>query len=610
MAVNMYIGARYVPLLDGAWDSSQEYDPLVVVTYRGNSYTSKKAVPAGTSITNEEYWLKTGDYNAQVARLSQTVENYTNKLAEETQARIDGDEALAVRVDSTALSVNQRVTSLSNQFGELEHETELKLAEQDQDINAYAAQQRAAMDAFQNSTNAMISEALAQNASPTIVDSVDDMTNPSIIYLLSTNSHLYNYVGNEFVDSGIVYGGTPVNALVGKGTLPENTDLNNILDNGWYGLVSGRTYVNSPISSGTLICFNWGTITQQFLYKYIANDNGAMYSRRHSNAGWSEWIYRTDAIKSAVLDLQQYGYNVVSYQSGGISDTLAARPSQTAGYVLIDNFSDATKFPMADKTGALTLLKLGAPSAGGNKTLSFIHAVQLRQIIGNVASDGSVTWAGLKGGKYTTLKAAFFGDSIVAGRDGSAPAGTHVPNTLSRIVEAATGCQVDNYGIGSQGWVSAGSDGKTAYEEITQTDLTGYDYVFMMYGLNDSSASLGSYTDPVTASTIMGKLNKTVQYLAENYPTIGIVIISPSLTKRGSFPTWSKEWRRAGGWNQNEMNQQYKSYCDMYGIHYIDGTKGFSAYNVESLIGDYVHPTEQGYKILGNYIAAQLSSLL
>lgn len=63
---NVYVGARYVPIFDGEWDNKKEYEPLVIVSYNGNSYTSKTYVPIGVDINDDKYWGLTGNYNAQV----------------------------------------------------------------------------------------------------------------------------------------------------------------------------------------------------------------------------------------------------------------------------------------------------------------------------------------------------------------------------------------------------------------------------------------------------------------------------------------------------------------------------------------------------------------
>ena len=75
MSVREYIGARYVPLFIGDWDDTVTYEPLSIVQYQGDSYTSRQYVPAGIEITNETYWACTGNYNAQVDAYRQEVSN-------------------------------------------------------------------------------------------------------------------------------------------------------------------------------------------------------------------------------------------------------------------------------------------------------------------------------------------------------------------------------------------------------------------------------------------------------------------------------------------------------------------------------------------------------
>lgn len=73
MATRQYIGARYVPKFatPTEWNSALSYESLTIVTHLGNSFTSKKPVPAGVDIANTEYWANTGNYNAQVEEYRQ-----------------------------------------------------------------------------------------------------------------------------------------------------------------------------------------------------------------------------------------------------------------------------------------------------------------------------------------------------------------------------------------------------------------------------------------------------------------------------------------------------------------------------------------------------------
>ena len=69
-----YVGARYVPKIVGEWNKALQYEALSVVTYMGNSFTSKVPVPANVEIKNTDYWVNTANYNAQVAEYKQIVE--------------------------------------------------------------------------------------------------------------------------------------------------------------------------------------------------------------------------------------------------------------------------------------------------------------------------------------------------------------------------------------------------------------------------------------------------------------------------------------------------------------------------------------------------------
>lgn len=83
---NVYIGARYVPLVMGAWSATVNYEPLSIVTFEGNSYTSKTFVPAGTPVSNKTYWAATGNYNAQVELYRQEVQQISENVANQLEA--------------------------------------------------------------------------------------------------------------------------------------------------------------------------------------------------------------------------------------------------------------------------------------------------------------------------------------------------------------------------------------------------------------------------------------------------------------------------------------------------------------------------------------------
>lgn len=99
--VNRYVGARYVPVFADPveWDNTRTYEPLTIVTRNGASYTSKQAVPVGTDITNDDYWVATGNYNAQVEAYRQEVQAFDTRITDNATA-IEAEESARIAEDN------------------------------------------------------------------------------------------------------------------------------------------------------------------------------------------------------------------------------------------------------------------------------------------------------------------------------------------------------------------------------------------------------------------------------------------------------------------------------------------------------------------------------
>lgn len=115
-----YTGMRYVPIIgrrgesSAAWDNSAPYEPLTIVIYNNESYTSRQYVPAGVAITNTDYWVKTGAYNAQIVALQDalpiaqfdsenTVKDYIDELGSFLPASdFDNDNTVKAYIDGVA----------------------------------------------------------------------------------------------------------------------------------------------------------------------------------------------------------------------------------------------------------------------------------------------------------------------------------------------------------------------------------------------------------------------------------------------------------------------------------------------------------------------------
>src|SRR5699024_4620452 len=101
---NVYVGHRYVPKIFGEWDKQNEYEGLSIVTHQGTSYTSKKRVPVGIDILNEEFWVVTGNYDAQIEYYRDEVRKLKGYTKDEFE-RVD-DEFKNVKDDIISIKNN------------------------------------------------------------------------------------------------------------------------------------------------------------------------------------------------------------------------------------------------------------------------------------------------------------------------------------------------------------------------------------------------------------------------------------------------------------------------------------------------------------------------
>lgn len=78
--MRQYIGARYMPKFMGNYDATTEYEALSVVDNgMGTTYVSNKPVPAGTPLSDTDYWAVYGASNGAIINLQNQI-NDINKF--------------------------------------------------------------------------------------------------------------------------------------------------------------------------------------------------------------------------------------------------------------------------------------------------------------------------------------------------------------------------------------------------------------------------------------------------------------------------------------------------------------------------------------------------
>lgn len=114
MAMHTYIGARYVPRFVGAYDATQSYEAMDVVDNgSGTSYIAKVPTPAGTPLTDTDYWFMYGASSGAIVALQNDMITAQNDIL-----TLQGDvTSLDNRVDYLE-GQNRRVITISDSYGE------------------------------------------------------------------------------------------------------------------------------------------------------------------------------------------------------------------------------------------------------------------------------------------------------------------------------------------------------------------------------------------------------------------------------------------------------------------------------------------------------------
>lgn len=83
-----FVGGRIVPKHCGVWNKNSKYEMLSIVYQleTGDSYISRKSVPAGTALSSEEYWAICAEYSAQVHQLGLDVDADVEQMHSDVNA--------------------------------------------------------------------------------------------------------------------------------------------------------------------------------------------------------------------------------------------------------------------------------------------------------------------------------------------------------------------------------------------------------------------------------------------------------------------------------------------------------------------------------------------
>ena len=275
MSVTQYIGARYVPMLADpfTWSNTRAYEPLTIVSYQGNSYTSRQYVPIGVDITNEDFWASTGNYNAQIEAYRQEVQAFDGRI-DTLEDKFDANGKIA-----SGLVISSSIADGSVTTGKIANSnvTTAKIA----DSNVTTAK-----IADSNVTTAKIADSAITSAK--ITDS--NVTTAKIADSNVTTAK----IADSAITSAKIANGTITNDDIANGTIKKsklaNDDILLIFGDSWANFVdhpNWATSVNNVLGCGVVKNFGVGgagfTVSGNLISTQVSNALSQMTAAEKAN---------------------------------------------------------------------------------------------------------------------------------------------------------------------------------------------------------------------------------------------------------------------------------------------------------------------------------------
>jgi lysophospholipase L1-like esterase len=219
------------------------------------------------------------------------------------------------------------------------------------------------------------------------------------------------------------------------------------------------------------------------------------------------------------------------------------------------------------------------------------------------------------------------GDSITYG--GYAPSLTeYKPPIIGQrwvdYVAKYNGYNLTNLGVSGSGFLTGKTFRTIINETVAKSDTENFknaNLVTIMLGINDWKNysvmdKMGTIEDNIsTGGTIISELRYGLEQIIAQNPLCKIILITPLNAKLGGRGTEETNWGYgyAGGdtvgGSLKEFGDKLVEVCKYYGIQTIDMTNSsvVNRKNIASVLGDGLHPTLDGYKVIGLELARKIT---
>lgn len=203
------------------------------------------------------------------------------------------------------------------------------------------------------------------------------------------------------------------------------------------------------------------------------------------------------------------------------------------------------------------------------------------------------------------------GDSITAGHPYEDNTHIAYANEISRSLKF----EVTRGARNGSGWFyqKGGVSGQTI---VDSTDFGQYNVALFAFGTNDfgNDQELGKLGDMYpNQKTFYGVVDYCVNKIYQSNPHITLILSTPLIrVDYGDASTkYALKTKNKAGYTLDQYIQAEIDICQKYNISYIDNRiSPFNVLSAPNLLVDQLHPNEEGYHILGSYLASKVSAII
>lgn len=474
------------------------------------------------------------------------------------------------------------------------------------------------------------------NLSPEFVDSIDQMTDTSKKYVLSSDGYIYAWMKKKVK--------IPHNAKNSKGTKNARCSANNIT-------VTDGEVTEAPImtTSASGLYITWPIpvgLNKTSPFKFIIKGVKTLQPNLYDVAVMMHF-YKQDGtyINYASESPLNLGTSPFTVPEDGFVIDMSTANSTAQGYFNESYYVRVTlgiKVKNSSITDAdIANLVINCPNLdteeeiedwySTNQKYSSDEALsQIAEDVADVITRVEELEKGGGSGSVVSSGANWFamGDSITYGGYDNADGNGYRPPVVGKrwvdYVAKYNGYNLTNYGVSGSGFLT-GKTLRTIVNEIVAKDDTenfkSANLVTIMLGINDWKNydivnQMGTMEDDVqTGGTIISECRYCLETIIAQNPLCKIFLITPLNAKLGGRGTEETNWGYgfAGsgtvGGSLKQFGDGLKEVCEYYGIQVIDMTNSsvVNRKSITTVLGDGLHPTLDGYKAIGLELARKIT---